>query len=309
MERFRRDRPAVAGAILTLIAGLVCSACADELTHPATLPGVNISVTPPQLTLHVGDRASLVATVEDLQGRPLAGRQVRWASSAPGIVSVSSTGEVTALDVGSALVGAYSDQGVGFARVVVQIDFRLPLVRWLVLTEIGTPAPSCPENEGGLRIHGGRDCSHSGASRYSLDLGDPTKWADLPGSPMSQVVAAAEGIIAAVCLQPPTITCGPDGPYVVIEHRGGFTTIYAHLDPESVVLRRKTRVSQGQPLGMMGAWAADPAPWLHFELRYDNGGATSASVLGTINVGGRRMMDYKADGLSPYFSQEHQPGK
>jgi murein DD-endopeptidase MepM/ murein hydrolase activator NlpD len=110
-----------------------------------------------------------------------------------------------------------------------------------------------------------------------------------------EVLASADGIITDVCLQPlPEITCGPNGPFVQVEHRAGFLTIYGHLDPASVTLRRKTPVAQGQPLGMAGAWGTDSAPWIHFELRHDNQGAGSGLVLETLDLEGRKFSEYRA---------------
>lgn len=294
-----------AGSPLALAACLGVAACGSDTAGIQPLPGVEITVTPTDLTLPVGGRASLTATVSDLEGRPLAGRAIRWSSSAPAIVAVSPAGVVTALDVGSASIGAYSDQGAGFARVVVQLDFRLPLTRgprWLVVTEMGTPTPECPGSEGGLRIAGDRDCSHAGTSRYSLDLADADQWegSRADGS-APQVLAAATGTISDVCIQPPTeITCGPNGPFVQVEHRGGFRTIYAHLDPASVTLRRKTMVTRGQPLGAMGAWGPNPVPWLHFELRYENQGSNAARVLNAVKLDGRTFGEYRVGEVPTY---------
>lgn len=219
-----------ARAPLGLLASLVLPACGSDSAGIQTLPGVEITIAPPSLTLEVGARASLTATVRDLEGRPLPNREVSWSSSAPTIVSVSPAGVVTALDVGSASVGAYSEQGVGFARVVVQMVFRLPLRRWLLMTEMGTPTQACPGNEGGLRRDGSRDCSHAAIARYSLDFTDPEQPADSPADfTTPNVLAAADGIITDICLQPPTeVTCGLNGPFVQVEHRGGFPH---HLRP------------------------------------------------------------------------------
>jgi murein DD-endopeptidase MepM/ murein hydrolase activator NlpD len=290
-----RPSPRLTAAVALVVLVLTAYACEHQPTRPQTLPGVTITVTPDQLSLNIGASASLNATVTDLAGRVLSDRVVQWSSSAPDIVAVSETGVVTALDVGSASIGAYSDQGVGFARVVVPLSFQLPLRGPLVLTEIGTPTSACPGNEGGLRVNGARKCSHSGISRYSLDLTDPELWAGGPsGDAPPEVRAAADGIIASVCVQPAPITCGPDGPYMVIEHPGGYLTIYSHLLPESVTLRRKTAVTRGQPLGTIQAGRADPGPWLHFEVRHNNQGASAASVLDAVDLGGRKFGDYKA---------------
>ncbi|HEY3011464.1 MAG TPA: peptidoglycan DD-metalloendopeptidase family protein [Gemmatimonadales bacterium] len=288
----------MARLVLVVAAGLACAACNRESTAPRTLPGVTITVTPAGLTLAIGASASLVATVQDLEGHPLMGREVKWSSSAPEIVAVAPTGVVTALDVGSASIGAYSEQGVGFARVVVQVNFRVPLRRWLVMTEMGTPTLACPGGEGGLRSDGSRDCTHAAIGRYSLDFTEPEHLDGSPADPATpNVFAAADGIIADTCLQPPTeVTCGSNGPFVQVRHRGGFLTVYAHLDPTSVTLRRKSTVTQGQPLGTMGAGQADLAPWLHFEMHFEKQGAGAASVLDAVEIDGRKFKDYKVGG-------------
>ena len=295
MGRLRLHLLRWASVVASIATVLAVYGCEDRPTGPQTLPGVIITVTPAELSLTLGRSVELEATVTDLAGRILPDQAVRWSSSAPDIVAVSATGVVTALNVGSASIGAYSNQGVGFAQVLVPTSFRLPLRRAIVVTEMGTPTSACPGKEGGLRVNGGWDCSHSGFSRYSLDLADPEQWAGFPSSgPEPEVLAAAEGIIASVCLQPPNITCGPDGPYMVVEHPGEFLTIYGHLDAESVTLRRKTAVVRGQPLGRMGLGSGDAAPWLHFELRYNNQGANAASVLDAIDLGEETFQDYKA---------------
>jgi murein DD-endopeptidase MepM/ murein hydrolase activator NlpD len=246
-------------AILALTAGLAFPACDRQSTEPEPLPAVTVTVAPDRLTLSVGERALLGATVRNSAGQTLAGRTVEWASSAPEIAVVSSAGLVTALAPGQTTIRAYSDQRVGFARVVVQEDFTLPLPggrHWLLLTEVGTPTGSCSAGEGGLRQDGGRDCTHAGVSRYSLDFAAVTQEEGaLTGVRPVEVLASADGTVIDVCLRPPTeITCGPNGPFVTVEHRDGFVAIYAHLDPSSVAIRRKTPVTRGQPLGTMGAW-------------------------------------------------------
>jgi hypothetical protein len=289
-------------SLLALAASLILSACGGDSTDVEILPGIQITVTPGELILRIGAKASLAAAVSDLEDRTLAGREIRWSSSAPDIVAVSAAGEVTALDAGTASIAAYSEQSVGFARIVVQPDLGSPLRndrRWLVLGEIGTSAPECADNEGGRRVDGGHDCSHAGVSRYSLDFADVEQWDGSLSGAAPAVVAAADGIITDVCLQPPTeVTCGPNGPFLQVEHRGGFLSIYAHLDPASVTLLRKATVTQGQRLGSMGSWGSDRAPWLHFELRYEKQGAQAASVLDAIELNGRKLGDYKAGQIS-----------
>jgi murein DD-endopeptidase MepM/ murein hydrolase activator NlpD len=275
---------------LTTLAATVV-ACGEDPAGLRTLPGVNITVTPASLTLPVGGSAALTATVRDLEGRLLE-REVTWSSSAPEVVAVSPSGFVTARGIGVATIGAYADQGVGFARAVVQMNFRLPvgLEGTTLRAETGTATALCPSGEGGLRPDGGRECSHAGISRYSLDFSAPPR----PFGDTEQVFAAADGVVADVCLQPPPeVTCGPNGPFVFIDHGSGFTAFYSHIDPETVGLRRKTPVLQGTHVARMGAGAAGEEPWVHFEVRYNNQDPGENPVLDNLVVDGRKLTDYR----------------
>jgi murein DD-endopeptidase MepM/ murein hydrolase activator NlpD len=276
-----------------LLLALAAGACNNQPAGVRTLPGVNISVTPITLVLSVGASAQLAATVRTLDGALLSGRDIEWSSSAPAIAEVSSSGVVTAVAPGTANVGAYSDQSVGFARVLVQLEFHLPVpaTTSLLTTEIGTPTAACPAGEGGLRADGGRDCRHAGISRYSLDF------RPAPEHPtFTAVGAAADGRVDDVCLQPPTeVTCGPNGPFVYLFHGAGFTTRYSHLDPSSITVRRKQLVVQGDVLGSMGAWGEEGYPWMHFELRLNNQDPADNRVLDNLLLEGRRFADYSVE--------------
>jgi hypothetical protein len=310
-----RPRRLAGGATLPLALTVATWACDGEPAAPLVLPAITITVEPHQLTLEIGASFPLVATVRDVDGRPLEGRTIGWVSAAPEIATVSSSGVVTARAPGSATITAQSDPGIGFARVVVQEGFRLPLPagRWLLRTEVGTPAPGCPDQEGGLRRDGERDCSHAGVSRYSLDFAAVTEdEGPLTGLRPVDILAAADGRVIDVCLLlPPRANCGPDGPFVAVEHASGLRTIYAHLDPASVKVQRKSSVSRGQPLGTMGVFGADPEAWVHFELRFQNQGAGAASALEALLVDGLGLREYRvgADGSGFYASTNGQGGE
>ncbi len=55
------------------------------------------------------------------------------------------------------------------------------------------------------------------------------------------------------------------GNLVIIQHSGGWMTVYAHMDDMSV--RRGTRVSVGQKIGTIGTTGKVDQPQLHFEIR------------------------------------------
>jgi murein DD-endopeptidase MepM/ murein hydrolase activator NlpD len=277
-------------ASLALIAGTACLACADDPTSSRTTSGIVIAITPDVLTLPVGTSTTLDATVTDLEGRPLPSRELDWSSSAPEIVSVSPAGVITAVSPGRASVGAHSELVAGFARIVVQMNFLLPVGPGAVLiAEIGSPTSLCPGGEGGLREDGGRECSHAGISRYSLDFRAP---GDVPLA--AQVAAAADGTVSDVCLQPPPqTTCGPDGPFVQVDHGFGFASYYSHLDPASITVRRKTAVTQGEVLGRMSVSDAQGNPWTHFEVRYEKQDAAQRRILDGLVLAGRKLTDYR----------------
>ncbi|MCH5325120.1 MAG: peptidoglycan DD-metalloendopeptidase family protein [Eubacterium sp.] len=72
---------------------------------------------------------------------------------------------------------------------------------------------------------------------------------------------------------------GGYGMYVVVDHGGGYTSLYAHMS--GVAVYEGQEVSQGDVLGYVGdtGWAS--GPHLHFEIRI-NGDATDA--LGYVSV-------------------------
>lgn len=55
------------------------------------------------------------------------------------------------------------------------------------------------------------------------------------------------------------------GNLIIIQHDGGWMTVYAHMD--SMVVRRGARVSVGQKIGTVGKTGKVDSPQLHFEIR------------------------------------------
>ncbi len=72
---------------------------------------------------------------------------------------------------------------------------------------------------------------------------------------------------------------GGYGKYVVVDHGGGYTSLYAHMS--AVYVSEGQEVSQGEVLGAVGDTGWATGPHLHFEIRI-NGDAVDA--LGYINV-------------------------
>jgi murein DD-endopeptidase MepM/ murein hydrolase activator NlpD len=55
------------------------------------------------------------------------------------------------------------------------------------------------------------------------------------------------------------------GLYVIVDHGGGISTLYGHLD--STGLTSGDRVAAGQQVGRMGSSGMSTGPHLHFEVR------------------------------------------
>ncbi|MEO6444368.1 MAG: Ig-like domain-containing protein [Gemmatimonadaceae bacterium] len=119
------------------------TASADGVEGVATInvipvPVASISLTPASLALHVGSSQKVTAVPRDADGQPLAGRVVTFISGAPSIAAVSSSGVVTALAPGSALIIVTSEA----QQVTVPVTVTIPPVARITLTpSFGMLAP------------------------------------------------------------------------------------------------------------------------------------------------------------------------
>jgi uncharacterized protein YjdB len=91
---------------------------APPTTAPTPVASMTISVSS---SLNIGQQVQATATLKDASGNVLTGRTVNWVSSDASIVSVSSTGLVTALKGGGVTITASVDGGVSASAVVSAI--------------------------------------------------------------------------------------------------------------------------------------------------------------------------------------------
>lgn len=106
------------------------------------------------------------------------------------------------------------------------------------------------------RWEGSTRASHS-PSPYSVDFNrDANDYGHI-------VVAAETGVVTSV------VNLGDQsyGLYVIVDHGGGWTTLYAHLSASLVVSGQ--RVDQGQPIALLGNSGGSFGAHLHFEERYN----------------------------------------
>ncbi|WGK68357.1 M23 family metallopeptidase [Candidatus Haliotispira prima] len=83
---------------------------------------------------------------------------------------------------------------------------------------------------------------------------------DIAGNPGTPLVAAAGGKVAEVDYSPTGY-----GNYVVIKHKYGIYTLYAHQ--QRIFVSVGDIVSQGDTIGLMGATGRVTGPHVHFEIR------------------------------------------
>ncbi len=92
---------------------------ASGTTANSTAPVATVTVSPATVSLGVGATQSLTATMRDASGNILTGRAVTWSSSAPLLATVSGSGLVTGVVVGTASITATSEGQSGSAAVTV----------------------------------------------------------------------------------------------------------------------------------------------------------------------------------------------
>lgn len=73
------------------------------------IPVNSVAITVPQTSLQIGQTTQAAVTLKDVNGVTLTGRAVTWRSSDPNLVTVSSTGLITAVAVGNVIVTATSE--------------------------------------------------------------------------------------------------------------------------------------------------------------------------------------------------------
>lgn len=89
-----------------------------EVTVTPT-PVSSVTISPSQPTIVVGRTITLTAQARAANGQPLSGRTVIWSSGAPSIATVSSSGVVNGVRVGTAVIFASIDGVLGHTNVNV----------------------------------------------------------------------------------------------------------------------------------------------------------------------------------------------
>jgi uncharacterized protein YjdB len=108
-----------AGAGQATITGTSGTKSGTATINVATVPVASVTVTPTPDTVTLGGTVQLTATLKDSAGNTLTGRTVTWQSLNTGVATVSASGLVTSVGVGTAAISATSGGKSGLAEVAV----------------------------------------------------------------------------------------------------------------------------------------------------------------------------------------------
>jgi len=139
---------------------------ATGVTVASTAPVASVSFTPPNPWVLIGGTVQLVATLKDAKGNVLTGRVVTWASSAPAVALVSTSGLVTGVSEGTDTITATSEGHSG-AAVLSVVPAPPPVTYYRTNFNDGTTGPL------DVYAYGGGSCAKSAAytdpgSAYSI---------------------------------------------------------------------------------------------------------------------------------------------
>src|SRR5437016_5467184 len=124
----------IAFAALTVAAAVGgCERATGPIGRPAAVASVD--VTPATATARAGQTVQLSATPKDVNGLPLSGRTVTWASSNTSVATVSNSGLVSGVTPGTATITATSEGTSGTSSVTVT---NVPVAR----VEVTPPSAS-----------------------------------------------------------------------------------------------------------------------------------------------------------------------
>ncbi len=268
--------------------GLVTGAVAGTTTITASSEGQNgtaaitvtvppvasVSVSPTSATVLVGQTVQLTATPKDVNGSALIGRVVTWASSAPGVATVSASGLVTAVAAGTATLTATSEGKSGTATV----------------TTTGVPVALVTVTPASTSLLVGQTAQLSVTTKDSAGnvlTGRTITWAS---SSTTVATVSAAGLVTAKVAGSATITASSEG-------KNGTATVTVTVAPvasvtvtptpasvaagQTVQLTATPKDANGNPLtGRAVTWATSNAA----VATVSAGGLVSGLVVGTATI-------------------------
>ena len=224
------------------------------------VPVASVEVTPATADVSVGSTAQLTAILKDAVGEPIDGRPITWSSNAPQFATVSSTGLVTGVAVGTATITATSEGISGSASITVTSNSAA------VASVTVTPASSIVPPGGTTQL-----TATTRDAQGNVLTGRSITWAT--GAPGVATVSST-GLVTGVATGTATITAtseGIPGSASVTVTGGGAATLgqWSSVIASPVIQVHQSLLLNGQVLIFGGSsampWVFDPATGLFTE--------------------------------------------
>lgn len=115
------------------------------------------------------------------------------------------------------------------------------------------------------------------------------KGTDFAARTGTSIMSTGNGIIKSIG------TKGGYGRTIIVQHREGYTTFYAHMSKYKKGLKKGDKVYQGDVIGYVGSSGLATGPHLHYELRKRNKPMDSmrASLPNSMSLSSRELQDFK----------------
>lgn len=93
---------------------------------------------------------------------------------------------------------------------------------------------------------------------------------------------------------------GGYGKTIVVQHREGYTTIYAHMSRYKKGLKKGDKVYQSDIIGYVGSTGLATGPHLHYEIRQNNKpmDAMRASLPNSMSLSSRELRDFRSKAVN-----------
>lgn len=191
-----------------LLARATFGTCNDRPDPPPAAEVASVTVAPLSTTLNVGATVALTATGFDINMQPIAGAAFTWSSSVPAVATVSTTGVVTGVGAGDALITATAANGVAnSATVHVSPQGSLSAVR---LNEIHYDNVGVDSGEA-IEIEGPAGTDVTGYSIVLYNGGNGAPYDSVALSGILPASCDARGVLAVSFPQDGLQNGSPDG--------------------------------------------------------------------------------------------------
>lgn len=188
-----------------LLLSLVVVACSDGLVPPVSVPVASVEVTPPTSSLIVGEQVTLHAKPKAADGDELE-REVTWASENDGLATVSSSGVVSTLAVGTVAIRATSEGRVGRAFLAIEpvvpppptpvAEVRLSRDEEIVLAWDGETTITATAHDAAGNVLEGRTITWQSNRTSVAAVNHGTIYAISPGT--ATITVVSEGVPASI---------------------------------------------------------------------------------------------------------------